>query len=44
MSIINADEEMTVVISNIRNPKDDEISSNFVVETLFLDVVVTENE
>ena len=35
---------MTVVIGDILNPKDAEISSNFVVETLFLNVVVTKNE
>lgn len=34
---------MTIVIDNIRNPDDAEISSNFVVETLFIDVVVTQN-
>lgn len=34
---------MTVIISNIRNPNDAEISSNFVVETYFKEVSVDAN-
>ena len=40
---INKDEEMTIVITNIMNPTNVEMTSNFVVQTLFLNVVVTEN-
>ena len=40
---LSSNENLIIVVNNIQNPTDAELSSNFLLETLFKNVIVDKN-